>query len=252
MRPIYRWFIVTLLALSAVVPVSAQQTCQVDDQSTEQVLSNVTLTWDSAFICNDAPEQDTYTITITITNDAESEQGVNISEVVLSHTTPRPGGQAPEASLDDVLGLPLILLPGESGEITVSGEYALVLTNEGQKANLHFRILGNGVTTEAPFRLGLNTMFRAQVIDDDDTDDENGNGNGNGGGNGNGNDNVGGPPTWVPGPPTDIPGPPAWVPGPPTDEPEPPSQIPGPPTDIPGPPSWVPGPPTEPPMPKGR
>lgn len=151
---------VALLVLSGGSTVSAEQVCQQADSSTDEVLSGVTLTRDSSFLCADAPDSDTYEFTVEVSNSADSVEGVVIDEFELSHTTPRPRGQAPNAT-GQTQDLPIVLMPGESASFTVEGTYELVETDEGKKANLHFRASGEGLMSGDPFHLGINAMFRA-------------------------------------------------------------------------------------------
>lgn len=228
-----------LLVALGVTATAAQESCIATGQSTEEVLPGITITWDSAFHCENAPDEGEYEFTVTISNDANSNETVIIEALALTHTTPRPRGQAPEATAETT-DLPVVVAPGESQSFTVSGSYTLVTTGADKKANIHFRATGYGPTTE-PFYLGLNAMLRGEGVDPDD------------------DDGPGGPPSWVtPGPPSWVPGPPPWVDndddndadgGTPPIVPGPPAGVPGPPPwsggddDDGGPPAWVPGPP---------
>lgn len=138
----------------------ALQTCGVVDTETEEVLPGVTLTWDSSFLCADAPDSDTYQFTVTVNSAASSSESVTIESIELTHTTPRPGGSGPSAT-GTASGLPLSLAPGGSGSFTVSGTYELVQTDEGKKANLHFQAHGAGDASGESFSLGINAHFRA-------------------------------------------------------------------------------------------
>lgn len=187
---------VTILVVTALVGVftasafAQDQVCVPVDQSTETVIPGVTLTWDSSFRCDNAPDTGTYAISVTITNDDGSAEAVQIDDVQLSHTTPRPRGRAPSATAV-ASGLPLVIAPGQSGTFSVSGSYQLVETDEGKKANLHLRAVGQGVASAEPFALGINVQLRgAGAVEDGD------------GANG------GGPPPWVGANPA---GPPSWV-----------------------------------------
>lgn len=234
-----------LLAAFGSATAVAQETCIATEQTTEEVLPGITITWDSAFHCGDAPDEGSYEFAVTISNDADSADAIIIDALTLTHTTPRPRGQAPDASAD-ASDLPVVIVPGESQSFTVSGTYTLVVTGASKKANLHFRASGYGPSVE-PFYLGLNAMLRGVGADEP------------------GDDNVGGPPSWVTpgGPPSWVPGPPPWAGedddddddgGAPPVTPGPPAGVPGPPPwsggdddddddDDAGPPSWVPGPP---------
>jgi hypothetical protein len=150
---------VGLLSIPSTPAFAQTQTCSPVDQSTEEVLPGVTLTYDSSFLCTDAPDTGSYSVTVTVSNAASSSEAVRIESLELSHTTPRPRGRAPSASAD-ASGLPLTIAPGESASFTVSGSYQLVTTDEGKKANLHLRANGVGVSTNLPFQLGINVLLR--------------------------------------------------------------------------------------------
>jgi hypothetical protein len=152
-----------LVALGMVLgahPVAGQEICSVDDKSTKEVLPGVILTWDSSFRCEDAPNKGSYRITVRVSNRAGSSEAVRIDDLILSHTTPRPRGQAPEATAEPQ-GLPITVQPGETESFTVSGTYELVETDEGKKANLHLVALGEGVDSGEEFELGINVHLRA-------------------------------------------------------------------------------------------
>ncbi len=151
--------------VQTVMTTSAEDTlpCEPIEQSTEEVLLGVVLTWDSAFLCADAPDEGSYEFTVTVANSAESAQAVSIDALALTHTTPRPRGQAPDAS-GEATGLPLTMAPGETAGFTVSGTYELVATDEGKKANLHFRASGHGVSSGEPFQVGINAHVRAPGV----------------------------------------------------------------------------------------
>jgi len=93
----------------------------------------------------------------------------------------RPLGQAPSATIGET-DLDLTLAPGENDQFTVVGTYELVSTEEGKKANLHFRVSGQGAMSSEPFHLGINVLIRGEGVVDDEDDQA-------------------GPPPWVPGPP---------------------------------------------------
>lgn len=153
--------ILVVMALVGVftAPAFAQtQVCEPVRQETKTVIQGVTLTWDSSFWCGSAPDTGDYEIRVTITN--YGAEAVRIDDLKLSHTTPRPRRQAPAATAA-ASGLPLVIGPGESGSLSVRGTYSLVWTGEGKKANLHLRAVGRGVTSAAPFRLGINVHLRS-------------------------------------------------------------------------------------------
>jgi ABC-type cobalt transport system substrate-binding protein len=200
--------LVGLLVIGMVAhPVAAQDEesfCVAADQSTEEVVPGVYLTYDSSFLCAGAPVSGEYEITVHVHYDDSSvEKPVTIETLLLSHTTPRPRFTMPHATAETT-GLPLALMPSGAGEFMVSGVYELVQTGEGMKANLHLRAVGYANTDKDPFILGINVMLRSEDHDEMD-DPENG-----------------GPPSWAPGPPpwadrddNGNGGPPSWAPGPP-------------------------------------
>ncbi|MGQ0595292.1 MAG: hypothetical protein ACT4QB_22420 [Gammaproteobacteria bacterium] len=152
-----------VLLLFSASPVFAQQTqqiCQRTDQSTEQVIPRVVLTWDSSFHCRNAPNAGEYMIVVRVFNASTSAEAVEIQNLVLTHTTPRPRGKAPAATAI-ASGLPITVAPGDTEDFTVTGDYALVKTDEGNKANLHLRAGGVGLTSDEDFALGINVLIRA-------------------------------------------------------------------------------------------
>lgn len=157
-------FALALIGLLA-TPVSAQpQECAVVYQKTKEVAPGVFLTWDSSFRCLDAPDAGDYLVTINVTNSASSLESVTINDLFLSHTTPRPRRQAPQATAE-ASGLPLTIASGETFSFTVSGTYTMVLTGNGMKANLHLRAKGTSDETADPFRLGINVKIRGSGTD---------------------------------------------------------------------------------------
>lgn len=190
-------FVIGLVSAHA-RPATAQQMCQVSDESTEQVLPGVTLTYTSSFLCADAPDEGSYTFTVTVANAAESTEAVTISDLTLQQTTPRPRGQGPDAS-GTAAGLPISVAPGETESFTVSGNYELVATDEGNKANLHFQASGQGTQSGSPFDLGINAFFRGAGAAE--AGDDNGGPSDDPPNGGPGDDRGGGRPPWVPGPP---------------------------------------------------
>ncbi|GAB4445443.1 MAG: hypothetical protein OHK0015_47750 [Chloroflexi bacterium OHK40] len=150
--------IAALISLPATAVYAQVQICVPFDQSTETVVPGVTLTWDSSFRCESVPRAGTYTITVRLTNATTSNQAVTVETLQLSHTTPRPRRQAPSASATPS-GLPVTVGPGQTASFTVSGNYTLVTTNEGDKANLHLRARGSNASGQ-PFQLGINVHLR--------------------------------------------------------------------------------------------
>jgi len=142
------------------VPASAQTpVCGPVGQNTQTVIPGVTLTWDSSFRCDNAPDAGTYEVTVRVTNAADSTEAIRIDTVWLSHTTPRPQRQAPEATAA-ASGLPLVIAPGETHTFRIGGGYTLVSTKGSKMASLHLRALGYGVTSAEQFRLGINVHLR--------------------------------------------------------------------------------------------
>lgn len=176
---------IALMALM-ITPADVHEECAVADTDTATVTPSATLTWTSAFLCADAPDMGTYIATVTVTNNAASGEAVSLDTLVLTHTSPRPGGRGPNAT-GSTTGLPTTLAPGASASFDISGDYTLVDTDEGAKANLHVQVSGSGLSTGAPFSIGINVMVRAPGAIED----------GGGGDEGNGD----GPPSWAPGPP---------------------------------------------------
>ncbi|MDZ7759497.1 MAG: hypothetical protein U5L00_04475 [Desulfovermiculus sp.] len=148
------------LLLVPAIPVFAAQVCNLTDQSTEEVLPNVILTWDSSFHCLKASDSGEYMITVKVSNDASSVQAVLIDNLELSHATPRPQGQAPDATAQ-ATGLPITVGPGGAKVFKVTGGYELVETDEGKKANLHLRAHRIGANSGEPFELGINVHIRS-------------------------------------------------------------------------------------------
>lgn len=144
-------------------PGLAQEQCQKVDDSTEEVLPGVTLTWGSSFLCAGAPDEGSYEFTVTVTNHAGSVETVTIDDLELVQTTPKPRGQGPDAT-GEASGLPTTLAPGATDSFTVSGTYQLVATDDGEKANLHFLADGTGDAGGEPFELGINAHFRAPGV----------------------------------------------------------------------------------------
>jgi hypothetical protein len=143
------------------------ETMMAENESSEGVATGVNLAWASAFRCEDAPDQGRYRFTVTVTNSAASPVLVAIDALTLTHTTPRPGGQAPQAT-GVASGLPVTIAPGASDTFTVSGTYELASTDEGRKANLHF--CASGQAGAERFHLGLNALLRGPDATEDGED----------------------------------------------------------------------------------
>jgi outer membrane biosynthesis protein TonB len=155
-------------------PISADCTAMsAMEQTSEQVLPDVTLTWDSSFHCQQAAETGSYAFVLTIAYDDPVVSAANgpvvINDLVLRHTTPRPGGQGPEASVN-VSGLPLQLAPGGQAQLAVSGDYELAQTGATQRANLHFCASGELAEGGQLFTLGLNAHLRGATPSPADND----------------------------------------------------------------------------------
>jgi hypothetical protein len=166
-------------------------TCASNGQDAEEVLDGVTLTVDGAYRCTDAPASGTYQVPVNVANAAGSTEAVSIQSLGLRGTSPRPGGTGPAATAS-AQGLPLTVAPGGSATFLVSGDYALVSTDEGDLANLHLRAQGVGATSGEPFELGLNVLLwgprAAEEEDEEEEEEENGGASG-------------GPPSWAGGSP---------------------------------------------------
>lgn len=138
--------------------------CEKVDESTETVVPDVTITYDSSFFCADAADEGEYAITVSVANRADSSEAVTIDRLELSHTTPRPGGGSGPDATATADGLPVTVAAGETARFDVRGTYELVTTDEGDKANLHLRALGTGATSNEQFTLGINVHPRATGV----------------------------------------------------------------------------------------
>jgi hypothetical protein len=184
-----------LLAAIAVVPASAQSatpTCEAIGASTGEVADGVILSYDSSFACTDAAASGTWSISVLVANTAESTTGIELTELTLSHTSPRPGGAGPDASLDSDT-LPLALAVDADGTFDAEGAYELVTTDDGDKATLHLRVAG--VTDDdEPFQLAIAVQVLAPGLSPEPADEDLENG-------ATGENGAEGRPDWVPGPP---------------------------------------------------
>jgi hypothetical protein len=129
-----------------------------EEQTDEVVAAGTTLSYDSALRCTNAPFSGDYRFTVTIQNSATSASTVVLERLLLTHTTPRPGGSGPVAS-GSTADLPLTLAPGARTQVTVSGDYTLVQTGARRHANLHFCLSGRAENSEEPFSLGINAFI---------------------------------------------------------------------------------------------
>lgn len=232
---IRRSLLSVVLALSVLAGISGATVadhdvaCEPGEMNSEQVSSGVTLTWVGAYYCLDAHDAGSYNLTVEFTNEADSTESVTIDNLTLFNTSPRPFNQGPEANGSSG-DLPITVAPGETGNFNVHGDYELIETDEGKKANLNFRV--GGSVDDEPLALGLNVLIRAEGVELE----EDGSGPPEGVPPGppedtpsdDGSDEEGGPPDWVPGPPP-------WAGGEEDDEGDgPPEGVPGgPPADIP-------------------
>jgi hypothetical protein len=187
-----------LAAAPAALAQNASQPCVAAAvaQSTKQVAPGVTLTWDDSFVCAEPGARGSYTFTATITNSAASTAAASLNELVLSHTTPRRGPPPPLGPANPAFqttGLPATLQPGQSAQISVTGDYQTVRDDDRDvnKLTLHFRLNG-AVADGAAFRLGLNVHLTPLGADDGPGEEDEG------------------PPPAVCGR-QGAPGPPAWV-----------------------------------------
>jgi hypothetical protein len=131
----------------------------VTEQSTEQVATGVTLTWDSSFHCREARDSGPYALTMTVSYSGTPGTAVVLNALDLTHTTPKPLGQAPEGT-SETDQLPLELTAGESVSLTVKGSYELAQTGASHKANLHFCGQGQLQGSELTFAFGMNAHLR--------------------------------------------------------------------------------------------
>ncbi|HRP96652.1 MAG TPA: hypothetical protein PL143_10405 [Rhodocyclaceae bacterium] len=149
--------------MMAATPAFAAQVCSLTDQSTKEILPGVIVTWDSSFHCFNAPESGEYMITVRVSNAESSVEAVTVETLRLRHTTPRPRGRAPAATASaEPAGLPITVDPGSTEGFAVMGEYELVRTDEGMKANLHLAADGFGDASLLPFSLGINVHLRGE------------------------------------------------------------------------------------------
>lgn len=149
-----------LLGVTSASAARAQDVrCEAIGTSTKDVLGGATLTWQSSFRCTSAGRSGTYAVTVRVSSAPGSARAVRLVRAILSHATPRPRGQVPRATAA-ASGIPVALSAGGSVRIELSGRYTLVSTDEGEKANLHLRLLGVAAGSDAPFRLGVNIHLR--------------------------------------------------------------------------------------------
>lgn len=174
-----------MIGAMTAIPVAAQTdtpACATTTAAvTEEVTDDVTLAYDADFACTDAAASGTWSISVTVEN--QSETDVSIDSISLSHTSP-PFGDEDSSTADAGDSLPLTVDVGETGTFEVGGTYALVDTADGSLVNLHLQAAGTTLDDEsAPFVLGINVHVLGPGVELDE--DENGEGR----------------PSWVPGPP---------------------------------------------------
>jgi hypothetical protein len=139
--------------------------CDLVDQSTKEVLPGVWLIWDSSFLCPDAPDVGTYHIDVNVQNHATSTEAVSVETITLARRTPRAMRQIPGGAILSTAGLPTgSILPDDDADFTVEASYTLVDTDEGKKANHHYRAQGAGMTSGLAFQLGINVHLRAPGV----------------------------------------------------------------------------------------
>lgn len=143
------------------------QTCVSEEKSTEEVIPGMTLTWDSALRCAEAPDEGVYELKVLVEADAGNTAVAVTDAITLTHTTPRPLGQPPEATVEQVTGLPATVSAATAHEFTVTGTYQLVPTGSVKIANLHFCATGYDESTGEPFYLGLNVFLRSPGATED-------------------------------------------------------------------------------------
>jgi len=176
-----------LIGAMTAIPVAAVTStpaCEVtvDGSTTEDVTDGVSLTFDADFACPDADATGTWSITVNVANDSQTD--VTIESISLSHATP-PFGEDGDNTVDSDT-LPLALAAGTASSFDVAGTYALVNADDGGLVHLHLRAAGVTDDDEAaPFVLGITVHVLGPGVE---LDDENGAAGD-------------GPPSWAPGPP---------------------------------------------------
>ena len=191
-------FIVTMslvLVSFTAVPAQAETVmCSAQSQSQLVVSEGLTVTWDSAFECENVPDAGDYLISVgvSLTGDGETdEEYIVIESLVLSEELAVSMEEEEETSPTvNVSGLPLNLEIGESGSFDVSGMYELVENEEISELTLNF--LANGIVElveetleedqevleeeDNSFELGISLMLKGEEPEDEDEDDEMGEG----------------------------------------------------------------------------
>jgi hypothetical protein len=154
-----------VFASSVAAPGAAADHCDPTDQTTKTVARGTTVTYDSAFDCRDAARTGDYEVAVTVANAVDSAGTVRIDGIALGHTTPRPRAQAPDAGAA-TSDMPVDVQPGSEVSLRVTGDYELVDTDEGAKANLHLRLSGSTVNSGGSAVLGVNVHLRAPGVAD--------------------------------------------------------------------------------------
>lgn len=175
------------------VPAQAETVvCSADDQSELMVSDGLTITWDSAFECEDVAEAGNYQISVGVLLEGDElavGQQIVIDSLVLSEVAP-VGEDEETLPTAEVNGLPLTLNIGENGSFDVSGMYELMETEEISELNLLFLASGKVEMIEETaeedseilgeedvlFELGINLVLKGVEPKEEDEDDEMGEG----------------------------------------------------------------------------
>lgn len=148
-----------VFARSATIPGAEGDQCDPTDHTSVTVARGTTVMYDSAFHCRGAARTGAYEVAVTVVNAVDSSGTVRIDGIELGHATPRPRAQAPNASAA-ASNVPVTVRPGADARLVVTGDYALVDTDEGAKANLHLRLSAHTVNSGASAVLGVNVHLR--------------------------------------------------------------------------------------------
>jgi|FLYL01.1.fsa_nt_gi hypothetical protein len=166
------WLVALAAAVWIALPATAQEVCTADPGSVETETldeSGVTVSWHGSHWCLGAPGSGTYQATLEI--GFEGAATLQVDGVSLRHTTPRPGGSGPEATVEVVD----VSQDGDTVTVTVTGSYELVDTDEGPKANIHLTATGAATGTNGeddPFRLGFNVHLRGESATEESAEPE--------------------------------------------------------------------------------
>lgn len=174
------------------VPAQAEAVvCSSVEQSELMVSEGLTVTWDSAFECENVSDSGDYQISVgvSLAGDGETaDEYIIIESLVLSEgltVSVEVEEEEETPPTVNVNGLPLILQIGESGNFDVSGMYELIENEELSELNLLF--LANGIvemieeTTEenqeifeeedSSFELGISLMLKGEEPEDEDDEE---------------------------------------------------------------------------------